>query len=182
MVKYIGDIADVINEYQRITYDQTSNDLLSRTDRQGTGAVKLQTIEILDPNCLPIDSVMVGSTFKIRVTLKNYFWSISDEILELYVGVNDEYGQRNFIMNNIFLDKNIKILSGDTTQFTFTIESCPLNIGNYSLAFYLSNKSGDVVEAINNVGCLHVESGDFYGTGKCNRYGLGRFIVKYDLQ
>ena len=182
MVKCVGDITDVISEYQRVSYDQISEDLLSRTDRQGTGSVRLQNVEILDINGLFIDSVMVGSAFKIRVTLKNFSWCSSDEILELCVGVNDEFGQRNFIMNNIFLDKNLKISSDETTQFTFTIESCPLNIGNYSLAFYLSNKSGDVVEAINNVGCLHVESGDFYGTGKCNRYGLGRFVVKYDLQ
>ena len=84
-------------------------------------------------------------------------------------------------MNNIFIDKNITI-SPDITNYTFVVKKCPLNIGNYSMAFFLSDKMHNVVDAINNVGCLHVESGDFYGTGKCNRYGLGRFIVPYDLQ
>ena len=177
-----GDMGDVINEYQRISLEHTSNDILSRTDRQGTGTARLQNVEILDVKNCPIDSVMVGSTFKIRVTVKNYSWTTSDEVMELCVGVNDEYGQRNFVMNNIFIDKDVKISNDDFSQFVFTVESCPLNIGNYSMAFFLSNKMGDVVDAINNVGCLHVESGDFYGTGKCNRYGLGRFIVKYDLQ
>ena len=147
-----------------------------------TGAARLQNIEILDLDNEPIDSVIVGSAFKIRISVKNYSWLATDEIMELCVGINDEYGQRNFVMNNTFVDKNIKMSGNDISQFTFIVESCPLNIGNYSLAFFLSNKSGDVVDSINHVGCLHVESGDFYGTGKCNRYGLGRFLVKYELQ
>lgn len=181
MVRCIGDMGDVISEYQRISMEKTALDILTREDRFGTGKVKLQNIEILNADDEPIDSISVGSEFHIRVTMKNYAWQSTDIVQELCVGINDEYGQRNFIMNNIFIDKNITI-SPDITNYTFVVKKCPLNIGNYSMAFFLSDKMHNVVDAINNVGCLHVESGDFYGTGKCNRYGLGRFIVPYDLQ
>lgn len=181
MVRCIGDMGDVISEYQRISMEKTALDILTREDRFGTGKVKLQNIEILNADDEPIDSISVGSEFHIRVTMKNYAWQSTDIVQELCVGINDEYGQRNFVMNNIFIDKNITI-SPDITNYTFVVKKCPLNIGNYSMAFFLSDKMHNVVDAINNVGCLHVESGDFYGTGKCNRYGLGRFIVPYDLQ
>lgn len=181
MVRCIGDMGDVISEYQRISMEKTALDILAREDRFGTGKVKLQNIEILNADDEPIDSISVGSEFHIRVTMKNYAWQSTDIVQELCVGINDEYGQRNFVMNNIFIDKNITI-SPDITNYTFVVKKCPLNIGNYSMAFFLSDKMHNVVDAINNVGCLHVESGDFYGTGKCNRYGLGRFIVPYDLQ
>lgn len=181
MVRSIGDMGEVISEYQRISMEKTALDILTREDRCGTGKVKLQNIEILNADDEPIDSISVGSEFHIRVTLKNYAWQSTDFVQELCVGINDEYGQRNFIMNNIFIDKNITI-SPNITNYTFIVKKCPLNIGNYSMAFFLSDKMHNVVDAINNVGCLHVESGDFYGTGKCNRYGLGRFIVPYDLQ
>lgn len=181
MVRCIGDMGDVISEYQRISMEKTALDILTREDRFGTGKVKLQNIEILNADDEPIDSISVGSEFHIRVTMKNYAWQSTDIVQEFCVGINDEYGQRNFIMNNIFIDKNITI-SPDITNYTFVVKKCPLNIGNYSMAFFLSDKMHNVVDAINNVGCLHVESGDFYGTGKCNRYGLGRFIVPYDLQ
>lgn len=181
MVRCIGDMGDVISEYQRISMEKTALDILAREDRFGTGKVKLQNIEILNADDEPIDSISVGSEFHIRVTMKNYAWQSTDIVQELCVGINDEYGQRNFVMNNIFIDKNITI-SPDITNYTFVVKKCPLNIGNYSMAFFLSDKMHNVVDAITNVGCLHVESGDFYGTGKCNRYGLGRFIVPYDLQ
>lgn len=181
MVRSIGDMGEVISEYQRISMEKTALDILTREDRFGTGKVKLQNIEILNADDEPIDSISVGSEFHIRVTLKNYAWQSTDFVQELCVGINDEYGQRNFIMNNIFIDKNITI-SPNITNYTFIVKKCPLNIGNYSMAFFLSDKMHNVVDAINNVGCLHVESGDFYGMGKCNRYGLGRFIVPYDLQ
>ncbi len=181
MVRSIGDMGDVISEYQRISMEKAALDILTRGDRFGTGKVRLQNIEILNANDEPIESVPVGSEFHICVTLKNYTWQSTDAVQELCVGVNDEYGQRNFIMNNVFIDKEVAI-SNDITKYTFVVKHCPLNIGNYSMAFFLSDKMHNVVDAINNVGCLHVESGDFYGTGRCNRYGLGRFIVPYDLQ
>ena len=181
MVRCTGEMGDVISEYQRISMENAISDISQREDRHGTGIVKLQNLEILNANDEPIDSVPVGSEFHVRVTLKNYAWKPTDAVQELCVGINDEYGQRNFIMNNMFIEKDIAI-QPDVTQYTFYVKQCPLNIGNYSMAFYLSDKMHNTVDAIDNVGCLHIESGDFYGTGRCNRYGLGRFIVPYDLQ
>lgn len=177
----IGEMSDVISEYQRMSMEQTESEVAQRTDRSGTGAAKLVGVEILDVQDEKVQSISVGDPFKIRVSIKNYFWSDTDEVMELCVGVNDEYGQRNFVMNNIFIDKNVSI-DKDISQYTFVVEQCPLNMGEYSLAFFLSNKMGEVVDAIDHICMLSVESGDFYGTGKNNRRGLGRFLVNYDLK
>lgn len=180
-VQKIGEISDVISEYQRSSIELTNKQLALRTDRRGTGAARLINVVIQNGEGQQVDSVGVGDSFRVQISVKNFSWKDSDEIQEICIGVNDEYGQRNFVMNNIFIGQNV-VIGKDVTTFTYSVRQCPLNIGDYTLAFFLSNKMGDVVDAIDHVGVLKVESGDFYGTSKCNRYGLGRFLVNYDLQ
>ena len=177
----IGEISDIISEYQRLSVDLTNKQLILRTDRRGTGAARLINVVIQNGEGKQVDSIGVGDPFRVQISVKNFSWRDTDEIQEICIGVNDEYGQRNFVMNNIFIGQNV-VIGKDVTQFTYFVEQCPLNMGDYTLAFFLSNKMGDVVDAIDHVGILKVGSGDFYGTGKCNRYGLGRFLVNYGLQ
>ena len=177
----IGEISDIISEYQRLSVDLTNKQLILRTDRRGTGAARLINVVIQNGEGKQVDSIGVGDPFRVQISVKNFSWRDTDEIQEICIGVNDEYGQRNFVMNNIFIGQNV-VIGKDVTQFTYFVEQCPLNMGDYTLAFFLSNKMGDVVDAIDHVGILKVGCGDFYGTGKCNRYGLGRFLVNYGLQ
>lgn len=182
-VKYVGEINDVVNEYQRSTKEFIDVEIFYRDDRQGNGKLRLSNLEILSSNSEVIDRVSMGDDFKILVELKNINWSDNDSISELSLGINDEYGQRNIVMNNIFIGKKCQINSNDrTVRFEFNIHKCPLNSGDYTMAFYLSDKFGNVVDWINNVGHLYVENGDFYGTGKVHSKGLGRFLVDYDIK
>ena len=182
MIKYSGGIDDVIQQYQRSSNTVVTKTLMDRTDRQGDGRLRLSRMEFRDMDDKIIDRISIGSSFKISTFIANNGWADEDAIHELSIGINDEYGQRNIVMNNLFLGKPIVIRSDEQEKrVDFIIDKCPLTVGSYTTAFYLSDKFNNVVDWIDNICTLYVEEGDFYGTGKIHRKGLGRFIVNYEI-
>lgn len=182
-IKYSGDIESVVLEYQRTNQMNISNRLIERLDRKGSGKLKLSNVVFRDINDKVIDRVSMGDAFKISVYVKNCGWTKNDGIAELSVGINDEYGQRNMVMSNQFLGREIEFSENeDEKRIDFIIPRCQLTMGSYTLAFYLSDKFNSIVDWIDNISTLFVEAGDFYGTGKVNRRGLGHFIADYEIQ
>jgi ABC-type polysaccharide/polyol phosphate transport system, ATPase component len=182
-IKYSGDIESVVLEYQRTNQQYITSRISDRLDRKGNGKLKLVDMKFKNMNDAVIDGVAIGDSFKICLCLENNGWTSSEEIRELSVGINDEYGQRIIVLNNQFLGKEIHVPEdGSPVQVEFTIKKCPLAIGSYTLAFFLSDKFNNIVDWIDNITTLYVEGGDFFGTGKINRQGLGRFITDYEIR
>ena len=182
-IKYQGDIESVVLEYQRTNQQYITNQIADRLDRKGNGKLKLSNVVFRGMDDNIIDRVSIGDSFKISVYVKNCGWTDHDEIAELSIGVNDEYGQRNMVMNNQFLGREIKISGNeDEKRIDFIVPRCQLTMGAYTLAFYLSDKFNNIVDWIDNICTLYVEAGDFYGTGKVHRKGLGHFIADYEIQ
>ena len=182
-IQYSGRIDDVIQEYQRSSFGKVFNTTIERTDRQGDGRLRLSRIEFRNKNDEIVDRVSIGDAFKICVYVLNNNWSQNDSIHEFSIGINDEYGQRNLVMNNIFIGKQIAFDSNNKEKrVDFLIDKCPLTVGSYTLAFFLSDSFHNIIDWIDNICTLYVEEGDFFGTGKIHRKGLGRFITDYEIQ
>ena len=182
-IKYSGDIESVVLEYQKSNQQYITSQIADRLDRKGNGKLKLVDLTFKNLKDEVIDGVAIGDTFKICVCLQNNGWTPGDAIQELSVGINDEYGQRIIVVNNQFLGKEIHVPEdGSPVHVDFIIKKCPLAMGSYSLAFYLSDKFNNIIDWIDNITTLYVEGGDFFGTGKINRQGLGRFITDYEIQ
>ncbi len=183
MVKMIDNVETVIRQYQKVSQNVRELDVLRRMDRKGNQKILLKNILIKNSQGELVDLVCSGESFNIEVVLLCQNWLNTDQVNELCIGINDEYGQRNILLNNIFIGKNVEIKEGELEHtLTFKVSNCPLTTGCYSMAFYLDDKRGQIVDWIDNVGSLQVVAGDFYGTGKINRAGLGRFLVSYDLE
>ena len=182
-IKYSGDIESVVLEYQRTNQQYITSRIADRLDRKGNGKLKLVDMKFKNMQDEVIDGVAIGDPLKICVTVQNNGWAPSEAIRELSVGINDEYGQRIIVVNNQFLGKEVHVPEdGSPFQVEFVIKKCPLAIGSYTLAFYLSDKFNNIVDWIDNITTLYVEGGDFFGTGRINRQGLGRFITDYEIQ
>ena len=112
-VKYMGVIDDVVSEYQRTSQQYITQSIKNRTDRKGNGKLRLKDVVFRDRNDQVIDRVSIGDSFIISVYLENRGWTANDEIDELSVGINDEYGQRNIVINNQFLGKSICVSASE---------------------------------------------------------------------
>jgi lipopolysaccharide transport system ATP-binding protein len=106
-IKYSGDIESVVLEYQRTNQQYIVSRIADRLDRKGNGKLKLIDMKFKNMNDEVIDGDAIGDAFKICVTLQNNGWGAADEIQQLSVGINDEYGQRIIVVNNQFLGKEI---------------------------------------------------------------------------
>ena len=180
MVNKIGVIDDVISEYQ-LGGVSNGMSLVDNLNRIGNGKIRIVDVTVLNARYECVDSIMIGDSFYVDLTLRNDNWTDKDEINELSFAINDEYGQRNVVMNNIFVDKDINFMANQKyTKIRIKIDRCHLNSGLYSMAFYLSDKF-EVVDAVESVGTILIEPGDYFGTGKIHRQGLGKFVWNYDM-
>ena len=50
------------------------------------------------------------------------------------------------------------------------------------MAFYLSDKFGNVIDWIDNITTISIEAGDFYHSGNIIRNGLGNFLTDFKVQ
>ena len=179
MIRKTGEMKDVISFYQQRSTDIQGLKIAERKDRQGTGKIRLIDILIKDVNGFLVESVTIGMAFSIEVVLQNYFWSNTDTIGELAIGVNDEYGQRLMVINNMYINKTI-FINEKIEKVSFNIPKCQLNSGTYGLAFLITDQFG-ALDWIDNASNLVVEEGDFYNTGKVHRKGNGKFVIDYEI-
>ena len=180
-INLTGEMNKVISYYQQQSSDLQLQDIGERTDRQGNGKLRIKNVIVKDISGNTINSIIMGMAFRLKIVLQNNSWKESDKINELSIGINDEYGQRILVMNNIFINKKLHFNSSEKDiSVEFIINKCPLNSGEYGLAFYLHDEF-ELVDWIDNIFRLVIDEGDFYNTGKVNRKGLGKILVDYEL-
>ena len=178
-----GEIDDVVKYYLHDSQLRRNEDLLERRDRTGNGKVKLEDIRFLDANGNDVDYVVAGEPCTISVLVHNYAWDPRDEVDQFTIAVNDNFGERALVMSNTFIGQKVTIdAQKDQTVVNFYLDRCPLNAGDYGMAFYLSDKFGNVIDWIDNVATIRIAAGDFYHSGNIIRNGLGNFLTDFKVQ
>ncbi|MBL0009750.1 MAG: ABC transporter ATP-binding protein [Saprospiraceae bacterium] len=161
-VLFQGNIDDTINHYVHHYKETKRTSIRDRSDRRGTGAVKLAGLEILDQNGYPLHLLSAGSPVSIRLQLDLQVAIAYDVVIQLEF--LDIYGQLCFVANNSMSNHSIPKL--DASQAVeCLVPKFPLNTGTYFIntAIYVSNQlSDEVLNAID----VEVAPGLFYGTGK----------------
>ena len=175
-----GDIDEVVKYYLHDSRMLQNDDLLSRRDRTGNGKVRLENVLFYDRNGLQVDHVVSGEPCTISIVVRNFKWESQDEVDQFTIAVNDSFGERALVMSNTFIGQKIFIdAKKDHTVVNFTMERCPLNAGEYGMAFYLSDKFGNVIDWIDNIATINIAAGDFYHSGTIIRSGLGNFLTDF---
>ena len=178
-----GDIDEVVKYYLHDSRMLQNDDLLSRRDRTGNGKVKLENVLFYNGEGQRVDRVVSGEPCTISVVVRNYNWDRHDEVDQFTIAVNDAYGERALVMSNTFIGKKITIdADKEQTIVNFTLDRCPLNAGEFGMAFYLSDKFGNVIDWIDNVATISIEAGDFYHSGTIIRNGLGNFLTDFKVE
>ena len=178
-----GDIDEVVKYYLHDSRMLQNDDLLSRKDRTGNGKVKLENVLFYDGNGQRVDRVVSGEPCTISIVVRNFNWDRRDEVEQFTIAVNDAYGERALVMSNMFIGRKITIdADKEKTIVNFTLDRCPLNAGEYGMAFYLSDKFGNVIDWMDNVATISISAGDFYHSGTIIRNGLGNFLTDFKVE
>jgi len=164
-IAYCGLTETAIQTYlQDNTRTRSQISLRERTDRQGSGEVKITDVRFIDEKTSQeVDILLIGMQVRIEVA---YDKSTSKDIhdFDISIGFFNPLGElifacRSSIMGSVFtLDQSNGVLY-------CKIPKWPLKSGVYSYNIMATSRE-IVLDWIKGAGEVVVESGDFYGTGK----------------
>lgn len=182
-VKLIGNTEEVVCYYMHDSQMIQKENILERTNRSGNHKALLESIMFADRNGNIVDHVVSGEPCTVIVQIRNNSLTDNDHIGQFTIAMNNAYGERILVLSNQFINKNVKIdTSKETTTIVFYLERCPLNAGEYGMAFYMDDSFGNVIDWIDNLSPIVVWSGDFYNSGNIIREGLGMFLTDFNVK
>ena len=182
-VKMTGDTEDVVRYYMHDSQMIQKESVLERTNRSGNRKALLEAILFADKDGNIVDHVVSGEPCSILVQVRNKSLTEQDKLDQLTIAMNNAYGERVLVLSNQFVGKEVKLdTNKETTTIAFNLNRCPLNAGEYSMAFYMNDSFGTVIDWIDNLPPIIVWAGDFYNSGNVVREGLGMFLTDFDVK
>lgn len=170
-----GNTEDVINRYTSSAQDLATQTLSKRQDRQGSGRLKFEDVEVVVPS--PFDR-----TIKVVVSLKKQ----TDEVLKNIKLSLDVYGQAGEHISNLTNTTVGKRLDIDrhNQKIVIKLENINLVPGQYRLGLFSAsdNYNSEIFDWIESATTFNIPEYDYYSTG--SPPGLkGKYIFmdfKYD--
>lgn len=134
-VDLIGKIDDVVNQYLQ-TDSQIGIDLKNRTDREGSGKFKFESITLLDESGSIIDTIISGKFLQLKLG-----YSIDVDINFRDVIINVEIYDKNNARICNFVSYEVKSeLIGQPNTIYLEIPQLMLKGGDYSIRLFSSYK------------------------------------------
>lgn len=176
-VQTIGKSEEVIATYLKSTAEVQNINLADRKDRSGNGAIRFQSVELLDDSGHTVQSLQCGKKAVIRIHFERN-QNVVINNLHVAIGIDNDFGQRITQMNNEVTNQIFNNVQSNS--FDLVIDVLPLKNGIYSFVLY-STMNNEIADWIQNAGTFHVESGDFYHTGKLPPEGQGSVLIRYSF-
>ncbi len=184
LLKQGGKIADaatndVIEKYLSDVSIQAKTRLDERTDRQGTGAVKFTSVQLLNEKNETANSLISGQFVKIILEVDR---SDRDAVANatFAMGIDDQSGNRITVLTSEAGGGPLT-MSPATNHVEIVIPKLPFVKGKYTYTLFCS-ASGTILDWVQNAGYFLVEAGDYYGTGKVPPEVQGSFLVDYSFR
>ncbi len=148
--------------------------MTKRQDRDGTGEVRCTDVWLENDSGYSINSIMIGEPLTI---------CIGYSMLKTKLPCIFNIGLRGNT------DISLSHLSSSYTNFNFVpkekngvvkcrIETLPLNVGHYRVNICIANPNSNApYDRLQGVVIFHVESSDFFGTGKLPPPGGGLILL-----
>jgi len=184
----------IVLEKGRLTFDGTqsaaieayaasrsagASDLRTRTDRTGSGEVRVTGVELRDAAGDAIPAGRAGEELQIALHFTRPSAGTFPR-LAAQVTVTTHLGAPVFTHANWLRGESFGDLPEQGT-IVCRIPSLPLPVGHFAIGFRLSAEERgrrDPFDAMESAAELHVEAGDFFGTGKLPSLKLGVCLVE----
>lgn len=169
-----GDVNDVIQQYLE-RYDRPSTTpLRDRTDRTGTGKVRITNLSI-GGRTNAGETVQCGARIGMEIA---YEGASSLEDVDIDLLFFDQLGQCVLLAGATIQGKGFRT-APSKGRFVCRFEKFPLLAGVYHVNVAISVR-GQLADLVKDAMTLHVVEGDFYGSGKIPPRGYGQVAVPYE--
>ncbi len=173
-VKCIGSQTEAITQYLT-SFSDSLVSLRDRTDRQGSGKVKVVAIEIRDEEGNILEVVQSGQTIDIYLYFETQPQAKLSRIITS-LAVRTQLEVPVFLQHNRLNQDEFGVLP-QKGAFICRINRLPLPPSTYQVAYSLI-KDGRYLDGINNAIQLSVIDGDFYGSGEVPPVSHGVCLVE----
>jgi len=168
---------DVVAEYLEVTTTVATQDLAHRTDRQGDGRLRFQSVSYLVGQGQPSETVQSGQDVEFVV---RYLADENLRNLTASFGIYSQSGQCLIMLDSDMAGAEFKSVPRDG-RFTCRLHRLPLSPGQYYLNLFCT-ANGEIVDWVQSGAALNVAAGDFFGTGKLPPSGHGGLLVPQEWQ
>lgn len=172
-----GDPGEVIAAYLRRSRTLASQELSTRSDRNGTGKLRFTGVRFSDPDGETSDGLQTGRPGTIELHIEN---RIGEELrgIEINLGISDEVGTRVCLLGTGVSSRESQAVPSSGGICRFELPKVPLVAGRYQLTLF-ANVQGEVADWVIDAAELNVVEGDFFGTGRGVPPGQGKLLVEH---
>lgn len=168
-----GTADETIIQYMSHDGMNVAQDILSRKDRKGSGAVRVESISFMD-SATNMPNVQSGASIDIHIDYIRHDTSVDNCHFALVF--YDFLGNIMFSLSTQFVADNSRF--DDSEKIVFSVDNFPLMPGEYVVKIWVGLI--DTYDQLDNVLLLQVHDGDFYGSGKLpNRNKHGAMMVPF---
>jgi homopolymeric O-antigen transport system ATP-binding protein len=172
-----GTAAEVVQHYLKTITPPASESrsLANRTDRSGSGRIRLTGFWLEDEAGKPIERCMSGDTIHM---VFGYDAPGTDTLrsVDIGVSVHTQNNETLFVLYASYTGSLLTVRAGKGT-LRCRIDRLPLAAGQYLIGARVEVANDEADWPKDGVGYLRVEAGDFYGTGRLGHPGGVRFLV-----
>ncbi len=172
-----GDPSQLINRYLRegVPSSLEGTGLADRKDRAGSGAIRLTSFHVEDPQGNRLAAARSG----MDIVLVFGFRCRDEENpkkVDIGFSIGDGSNQLLFVLYSSYVRQTFESVP-PTGEFRCSVQRLPLCPGRYRVGARLTIGGEEVDWPQNGIGYLEVENGDFYGTGNKGFEGSTPFLV-----
>jgi lipopolysaccharide transport system ATP-binding protein len=155
----------VVNDYLKRILPQTTSVLLSeRTDRSGSGVIRLTGFYLQDADGGRMAALQSGHDAVFAFEYKT-LEDVDSYLVDVGFGLYSMKGQLLFILYSSYVGQEFKSIPRQGT-FYCRVPRFPLAPGRYRVGARIVAGNEEADWPAGGIGYVDVEAGDFYGTGK----------------
>lgn len=173
-VVFAGDADSAVNYYLSNSSQLMDTSLADRTDREGSGLLKVIGIDLLNDKGIKVDQIISGSYLKIRLNLNDLLGTIDYSKLFIGIGINDLEENRVLSFLSDEMGTNFSQMDPEKKFIDIEIPLLNLRSNNYILSFQInlgSTSQKDLIDKLEKAIEIDILPGDFWKSGKLNRNG-----------
>ncbi|HET9478694.1 MAG TPA: ABC transporter ATP-binding protein [Pyrinomonadaceae bacterium] len=172
----LGSVDDAVQHYLKQVHRITKTKLAERTDRSGTGKVRINDFGSFDREGNELEFVATGQEIDFRI-----YYSTNGaraENIVVGIGISAHSGTFVSLLSNEVAGNAFDSI-GKEGYFACKIKKFPLSPGNYTVSLII--RSNDVIaDWIQHAATIVVEPGDFYGSGRLPPQSHGGVLIEQD--
>ena len=172
----LGGVDEAVQSYLTQVHKITKTKLSERTDRTGTGKIRISDFGSFDREGNELEFVATGQEIDFRI-----YYSANEsraENIVVGIGINAHSGTFVSLLSNEVAGNPFDSI-GKEGYFTCKIKKFPLSPGSYTVSLII--RSNDIIaDWIQHAATIVVEPGDFYGNGRLPPQSHGGVLIEQD--